>query len=222
MSISATGNLSLSDKFTNYDNIANFILDGRKIIKFYFSDNKFYYLVGSDIKHTLTNTRTNFLDYVFSGIAPIPFLFSSTLKEASYNGSSWTDGDLENEGTTYTSIEEIVITTNSAVTAGDTIAINSANDSGITYTFKDDYLSGHVFTIKLIRNKKLAGGIFTTQYFEMFDNAGNKQNKAKSSGKDYLELTLEAGARIDTFTISVNGFTYSSLVMKFRDAFRSG
>lgn len=220
--ISATGNLVLNNKYQDFNTLSNMINDSSKIKKLYFKDDRFYFFIGNQIKKTHTNVKTNFIDYVFSGTAIIPLSFSDTLHTSSYNGSTWTNGNQTNEGGTYTYIEEVQITLSANASSGSTITFNSSNESGITYTLNNSVSSGSVLTIKMLRFESIGSGIKNTKYWNMHDSNNNQQNKAKASNKDELALCLNAGERIDTYSISTSGITYSNITFKFRNAYYGG
>lgn len=215
-----SGHFSESTKDDDFEEVAHRLNDGTKMFKLYFRDDRFRIVGGTQIQQTNQGGRTNFVDYVFNAISPIPLAFGSTLKTASYNGSTWTSGDLTNGGGTDTYIEEVTFTLSSGVTSSDTVILNSNGISGLTFTFGASYSSGETFTVRMIRHEETAG-IYQSQLWECRDSSGDNIGRARSSGKTEQALGLNKGARIDTYTISGTA-TLSNVTFKFRDGFNGG
>jgi hypothetical protein len=161
--INFSGNFATSTKDSDYESITRNLQEGSKLKKLYFRDDRFHIVLGTSFQKTHSNNRTNFLDYVFDALTPIPLAFSSTQKTASYNGSTWDDNTTSNDGGTYTYLEEVTFTLDASASSGDTFTLSSSNDSGITITLTDNYTSGEVFTIKMVRYEKTAG-LYQTKY----------------------------------------------------------
>jgi len=81
------GTMHGASRRTNFNSLCEHIYD-QNLKRFFISSDRFYYVVGRNIKETLSGERTNFIDYVASMVTPIPFAFSDTQKS-----EQWTLGN---------------------------------------------------------------------------------------------------------------------------------
>lgn len=210
--ISLQGYFSGSSKEDNYRDLLK-KTSSPALKKFYFDDNRFYIVMSSQFKKTHSGGRTNFLDYVGSLTTPIPFVFSSTQKSASYNGSVWTDGTGTNAGKHKTFIEKIVVTL-SGGSSGDTLTFKDNNIGGLTVTLPS-YINGDTLTIYLIKMVE-SNGYYTTEYWYSLKDTTPTQ-RGTASGRSNMDLVLSPSERIDTYTVSGTA-NYSNIVFYWRDS----
>jgi hypothetical protein len=78
------GHFQGSTKNTNINKLNNYIFNRDSsdsgLLKFYYTNTKFFYCFGAGMKQTMLGERTNFTDYVANLISPLPFIYSDTKK----------------------------------------------------------------------------------------------------------------------------------------------
>lgn len=187
--------------------------------KFYFATDRFYIVLCPQFKKTHTGGRANFIDYVGSFLTPVPFVFADTQQSDTYNGS-WADGSKTNGGSHKTFIEEIVITF-SGSGSSKVFSVQDAANGGLTISGLN-YDANDILTIKLITMVDSNGYNTTEYWYSTFydDSLGTTTQVQRSvaSGKSELDITLAAGARIDTLSFTGNTLTNYSAVFKWRDS----
>ncbi|HAG52470.1 MAG TPA: hypothetical protein DCL21_01650 [Alphaproteobacteria bacterium] len=210
--LSIQGYFTGTNKLDNWNELLE-LSSSANLKKFYFSEDRFYLVIGTTFKQTRTGGRNNFIDYVGAMITPIPFVFSDTLKTASFNGS-WTGGTQTNAGSHQTFMEEVIVTLDSGGSSGDTIIIDSPNNGGITVELPI-YGGGDILKIQLVTMVD-TNGYKTSEYWYTTIN-GSQYARAISVNKSELDLTLLPNQQIDSFTISGTG-NYSNIEFKWRDS----
>lgn len=84
------GHFQGSTKNTNINKLNNYIFNRDSsdsgLLRFYYTNTKFFYCFGQDMKQTMLGERTNFTDYVANLISPVPFIYSDTLQNNGANG----------------------------------------------------------------------------------------------------------------------------------------
>lgn len=213
--INLSGHFSGENKYDQLEDLA-YMLKDNSLLKMQFKNDRFAIVKGRPISKNNVSNRTNFLNYSIELEAPISIVFSNTLKEASWNGS-WTNGSESNEGKNDTYIEEVEITLGSGNSSGDTIILESANDTGMQLTLQKSYSSGEKITIKLVRYRR-TNTIYATDYFLAFDESGDELRVRTPTGKSMQELMLKRGERIDSYSISGSA-NISNIDFNFRDGF---
>lgn len=215
-SISFAGHFSGVDKDNQLEDLA-YMMKDNTLLKLQFKNDRFIIAKGRPISADSVNNRTNFTEYSLEFMGVVSTVFSNTVKEASFNGLSWTNGSESNEGKNDTYIEEVEITLGSGNSSGNTIIFESANDTGIRYTLSKSYSSGDKIIIKLVRYQR-TNTVYSTDYFEALDDAEDEIRSRAPTGKSMQELMLKKGERIDSYTISGTA-NVSNIVFKFRDGF---
>ena len=213
--------ISLQGYFTGVDKLDNWnelleLSSSSNLKKFYFASDRFYIVMSSQFKQTRTGGRNNFIDYVGAMFTPIPFVFSSTLKSATYDGSSWTDGTQKNEGTHQTFVESVEVFLSTNVSDSTLIINTNGNGHGGIEISLPPTSSGDILRIDLI-DMVDSNGYKTSEYWYCTIN-GTQIQRGISSGKTELDLVIQSIQDIDSLFIS--GTTaYSLMIFKWRDSF---
>ena len=118
-------------------------------------------------------------------------------------------------------MHEAEIQLNGTTSSGQTITINSAGQSGITFTLGNTiYSSGDTLVVKMVEIVE-TGGTSQSKFWRCTDSSGNVIARSKSTDKNELGLSIEKDESIDSYEI-LGSAPIGFVSLKFRDGFSGG
>lgn len=206
------GHFSGTNKREEFNNLAKVLSDGR-IKKLYFSDDRFYLVIGKNLKQNNTGDRINFIQYTATLMTPISYIMSDTLKTGVYT-SSWVQSAV-NSGVTYSFIEKIKVILSGSGSAS-TLVIKDNSNNGVSITVPA-HSNNTELIIDMIKLDEMSGGTKVTKYFIPSIN-NNQLTSIRATNTNQKYLIIKPDENINTFEIS--GSTgFHSIDFQFRDGY---
>lgn len=220
------GHFQGADKNTNINKLNNYIFNRDSndsgLLRFYYTDTKFFYCFGQDMKQTMLGERTNFTDYVTNLISPVPFIYSDTENSSSITiadanthditTASTSGSDFENNGSAPSHILEYTITNTTGATITKVEISDETGLAGNKITWEGSLLATKILKIYLF---KVVDDIFKKLYYT---NDGTFDGDRDFDGKEPPFIPRETTN--PTFSVKLTGNTGNTTVnLKWRDSY---